>query len=140
MKQRWILPWGAILCFLGLQARGAVTFELLYAVSGSNGTWPVGIAETTNGDFYGTAVAGGIGAGVGQGGGYGTLFKLATNGTLSTMFIFGNTNGAHPVGIMAGRDENFYGATDLGGKPNAAVAYCDPCSSFGTGGKQRTQK
>ena len=48
--------------------------------------------------------------------GYGTVFKLATNGTLTTLISFNGTNGASPqAGLIQGADGNFYGTTTQGG-------------------------
>lgn len=69
-----------------------------------------------NGDLFGTASAGGAN-------GYGTIFKLGTNGLLTTMVPFGNTNGAAPKAVLTlGVDGDFYGTTSAGGDFNGQPA------------------
>ena len=69
-------------------------------------------------DFYGTTVAGGTN------GGYGTVFKINTNGTLTSLYSFnGGTNGAYPeVGLVQGGDGYFYGTTG-GDETNAGTVF-----------------
>ena len=43
---------------------------------------------------------------------YGTVFKVTTNGTLTTLVSFNGTNGANPnAALTLGNDGNFYGTT-----------------------------
>ena len=43
---------------------------------------------------------------------YGTIFRVTTNGVLTTLVSFANTNGACPVGkLILASDGNFYGTT-----------------------------
>ena len=78
---------------------------------------PTGLAQDVDGAFYGTTDEGGIGFGgasriCGGSGGFGTLFKLDTNGLLTTLFLFNRTNGANPrQPLIRGSDGNFYGMT-----------------------------
>src|SRR5262249_43940058 len=45
----------------------------------------------------------------------GTVFRVTTNGTLTTLAHFNNSNGAYPRGALAlGPDGNFYGTTESG--------------------------
>jgi uncharacterized repeat protein (TIGR03803 family) len=61
--------------------------------------------QGTDGYFYGTTWGGGSG-------GYGTVFRVTTNGALTTLASFYNTNGAVPqAGLTLGTDGNFYGTT-----------------------------
>jgi uncharacterized repeat protein (TIGR03803 family) len=58
---------------------------------------------------------GGLGYGVNSSG-YGTLFKITTNGSLTTLVWFNGTNGSNPGStLIKGVDGNFYGTTDSGG-------------------------
>ena len=67
------------------------------------------LCQGSDGNFYGTAANGGSG-------GYGTVFMLTTNGTLTTLASFSNTNGATPyAGLVQGSDGNLYGTTVSGG-------------------------
>jgi uncharacterized repeat protein (TIGR03803 family) len=46
----------------------------------------------------------------------GTIYKIDSNGFLTTLISFANTNGANPyAGLLLGRDGNFYGTTYAGG-------------------------
>jgi uncharacterized repeat protein (TIGR03803 family) len=70
------------------------------------------------GDIFGTANYGGAYTNAAQGGsGYGTVFEIAANGSVTVPVFFDNTNGAHPSGGMVlGKDGNFYGTTTWGGR------------------------
>jgi uncharacterized repeat protein (TIGR03803 family) len=123
------LPYGGLI--LGADAAlhgtcdqgGAGSFGTVYQVStngalailhsfseGSDGGQPVaGLLMGGDGNFYGTTFAGGAY-------GYGTVFRISTNGTLTTLVSLGYTNGAYPRGGLAqDADGNFYGATSQGG-------------------------
>jgi uncharacterized repeat protein (TIGR03803 family) len=77
----------------------------LDSFNGPNGANPaVGLAQGSDGSFYGTTIAGG--------GGYGTAFRVTPTGALTTLVSFNNTNGANPyAGLVQGSDGNFYGVT-----------------------------
>ena len=64
-----------------------------------------GLVLGGDGNFYGTTAAGGSS-------GYGTVFKVTTNGVLTSLVSFNDANGAYPsAGLVFGRDGNFYGTT-----------------------------
>ena len=74
------------------------------------------LTQGSDGNFYGTTyytytcvdAAGNIG--------YGTVFQMTTNGDLTTLAAFNNTNGAFPASaLVQGLDGNFYGTTTGGG-------------------------
>lgn len=93
----------------------------LYSFSGGDdGYLPfAGLVQGNDGNFYGTTCFGGTyGTGVaGDGLGYGTVFTITTNGTLTTLASFNGTNGAAPLaGLIQGTDGNFYGTTFAGGQ------------------------
>jgi len=68
------------------------------------------LMQAADGAFYGTAEAGGTN------GGWGTIFRVTSSGTLTAPFSFGNTNGARPVaGLVQDTDGVFYGTTYSGG-------------------------
>ena len=68
-----------------------------------------GLARGTDGNFYGTAANGGLY-------GDGTLFKITSSGTLTTLGWFDGPNGAHPAAaLLQALDGNFYGTTAAGG-------------------------
>jgi uncharacterized repeat protein (TIGR03803 family) len=106
-----------------ISTNGALT--TLYSFSGGNdGANPEsGLAQGSDGFFYGTTYFGGAsGPGVQ---GYGTVFKISTNGELATLYSFGTVrqfgnpvDGADPYGrLVQGSDGYFYGTTAYGG-PN----------------------
>jgi uncharacterized repeat protein (TIGR03803 family) len=82
---------------------------------GTDGADPHGAAliQTTSGDLYGTTGYGGANQ-------QGTVFKIAPDGTLTTLYSFcsqsGCTDGANPFGrLLQGADGDFYGTTHEGG-------------------------
>ncbi|HET9407465.1 MAG TPA: choice-of-anchor tandem repeat GloVer-containing protein [Candidatus Sulfotelmatobacter sp.] len=66
---------------------------------------PSGLIQATDGNFYGTT----------QGGGEveDTIFRMTTNGTLTTIHTF--TPGDDPNGVIQASDGNLYGTTEFGG-------------------------
>lgn len=106
------------------------TFTTLYTFGAAlNGTTYVntdGIApeapllQAADGNFYGTTQQGGTNK-------HGTLFKITSSGTLTTLYTFSatddhhrNADGFYPaVGLIQGSDGALYGAAE-GGGPNAA--------------------
>jgi uncharacterized repeat protein (TIGR03803 family) len=70
-----------------------------------------GVIQATDGNFYGTTVAGGAN-------GYGTIFKITSAGTLTTLHSFDSTDGENPYGqLLQATNGNLYGTTSYGG-PN----------------------
>jgi uncharacterized repeat protein (TIGR03803 family) len=90
------------------------TLTILYQFSGPDGSTPfAGLVQGIDGNFYGTTVDGGTN-------GQGTVFKITSQGTLTTLWQFtgGNTptNGIQPrARLVQGVDGNFYGTTYAGG-------------------------
>jgi len=91
-------------------------FTTLVSFGGTNGAYPQGrLVQASDGILYGTTESGGAYTNE-SGYGYGTAFKLTTNGTLTTLVSFGGTNGANPQGgLVQGADGNLYGTTVDGG-------------------------
>jgi uncharacterized repeat protein (TIGR03803 family) len=73
------------------------------------------LTQGADGDFYGTTQFGGAydNRRVGDDDvGNGTVFKVATNGSVTTLASFNGWNGAHPRGVLVqANDGNFYGVT-----------------------------
>ena len=92
------------------------TLVTLVSFGNTNGAYPqAGVIQATDGNFYGTTSAGGAYTNL-HGLGYGTIFKMTTNGTLTTLVSFDGTNGASPeAGLVQGTDGDFYGTTTNGG-------------------------
>jgi uncharacterized repeat protein (TIGR03803 family) len=73
--------------------------------------------EGADGNFYGATSYGGIGYQQGSSySGYGTVFRISSDGTLNTLVSFNGTNGSLPYArLVQGSDGNFYGTTWSGG-------------------------
>ncbi len=85
---------------------GALTTLHLFT-GGNDGGQPFpGLAQGSDGYFYGTTECGGTMD-------MGTVFKISTNGALTTLHLFGggDIDGAYPgAALVQGSDGNFYGA------------------------------
>jgi uncharacterized repeat protein (TIGR03803 family) len=84
----------------------------IYSFTGGNdGGGPLaGLVQGSDGNFYGTTAFGGVGN-------LGTVFRINTNGALTTLYSFnGGNDGANPyAGLVQGSDGYFYGTTQSGG-------------------------
>jgi uncharacterized repeat protein (TIGR03803 family) len=94
----------------------------------TDGSLPqAGVVEGTDGDFYGTTVEGGLTNSdlcSASGGTCGTLYKVTSSGTLTTLYSFCSlsncSDGTEPEGtLVEGSDGNFYGTTFAGGGSNS---------------------
>lgn len=92
------------------------TYASLFSFSITNGAYPqAALLPGADGALYGTTYAGGVYTNA-SGDGYGTIFKLSTNGGLTTLHSFNHTNGASPAApLILGADGDFYGTTENGG-------------------------
>ena len=91
----------------------------LYSFQGTDGEAPLaGLAQGTDGNFYGTTS---------QGGSFsdGTVFKTTPGGALTTLYNFsGDTDGYAPQGVLVqAGDGNFYGTTAYGGDNNGGTVF-----------------
>ncbi|MGP8199424.1 MAG: choice-of-anchor tandem repeat GloVer-containing protein [Limisphaerales bacterium] len=96
----------AILNVLPTNAPGPV-----FMFNGPDGGLPeAALLQAADGSFYGTTEYGGAN-------GYGTVFRMAANGALTSLFSFDYSNfGAYPsAALVQGADGNFYGTTQSGG-------------------------
>jgi uncharacterized repeat protein (TIGR03803 family) len=92
-------------------------FSTLYSFTGANdGAEPGGLAQGQDGNFYGATYHRGAFTYLdSSGNGFGTIYKITTNGVLTTLVSFNNTNGANPDSeLVLGGDGNFYGTTYSG--------------------------
>ena len=92
-----------------LTTNGALT--TLVSFDYDNGAYPYGgLIQASDGLFYGTTYYGGTN------GGWGTVFRMTADGTLTTLYSFGQADGAYPgAGLVQATDGNLYGTTSEGG-------------------------
>jgi uncharacterized repeat protein (TIGR03803 family) len=89
----------------------------LHRFNADDGYWPFsGLVQATDGNLYGTTNLGGIDGLNGQG----TVFKITTGGTLTTLYSFCSqpncSDGGDPYGaLVQASDGNFYGVAVGGG-------------------------
>lgn len=91
------------------------TFTTLYNFTGgtADGGFLYGTVDSDkDGNLYGSTVDGGAH-------GYGTVFKLAPDGTLTTLYNFtGGTDGGGPEGDMLKAGKNLFSTSTSGGDPS----------------------
>ncbi len=87
-------------------------FVWSFTFNGTNGCYPYSLTQAADGDLYGTTATGGIGYDGQAGVGYGTVFRITTDGALTPLFLFGYTNGSRPHSVTQGTDGDLYGTTD----------------------------
>ena len=96
------------------------TLTDLYSFGGTNDGFNLsaGLVQGSDGYFYGTTVQGGTNN-------LGTVFKINTNGALSSLYSFTGTNdGKNPTaGLVQGSDGCFYGTTSSGGTNNYGTVF-----------------
>jgi uncharacterized repeat protein (TIGR03803 family) len=121
------LLWAAALALPAFAAQAGVVFTNLYSfTNGVDGKCPAaGLVQGSDGNFYGTTQGDGL---------YhsGTVFKLTTNGELTTLHAFGEVtdslghplDGWFPYGtLIQASDGLFYGVTSAGGAYDAGVVF-----------------
>ena len=81
----------------------------------SDGAFPVALVQGKGGYFYGTASEGGLTNSLCYPMGCGTVFKVTTTGTLTTLYSFCSktncTDGANPEPVIQATDGKLYGPT-----------------------------
>ena len=93
---------------------GTLTALYSFCSQGScaDGSSPLGLIQAADGNFYGIANGGGAN-------GVGTVFKITTAGSLTTLYSFCTqslcTDGEYPRPLVQATDGNFYGTTNGGG-------------------------
>jgi len=97
------------------------TFTTLYTFTGgTNGSYPYsGVIQGSDGYLYGTTSSGGTNS-------YGTVFKISTTGTLTSLYSFtgGTSDGCSPYsGFIQGSDGYLYGTTNGCGTYSRGVIY-----------------
>ena len=111
-----------VICALSAVTASAQTFTTLFSFDGKDGSEPEGtLAQGGDGNFYGTAFAGGTSTHCGAG--CGVVYRITQQGKLSVLHNFARTNGMAPGGgLVLATNGNFYGTTTDGGTGHA----CDP--------------
>jgi uncharacterized repeat protein (TIGR03803 family) len=94
------------------------TLTRLYSLRGTDGAFPWGLIQATDGNLYGTTLEGGANDLCNAA--CGTVFKITLSGTLTTLHNFCSesvcADGASPyAGLVQGTDGNLYGTTEGGG-------------------------
>jgi uncharacterized repeat protein (TIGR03803 family) len=86
---------------------------LVASFGDEDGSFPRGLTEGVDGNFYGVTERNGRYGEVGMG----TIFRVTREGALSTIVKFNGVNGANPqVPLVAGSDGNLYGVASAGGR------------------------
>lgn len=100
-------------------------FSSLFSFNGTNGAWPCALlVRGIDDSFIGTTETGGLGYNGTPAYGNGTVFRITTNGTLTTLVFFNGTNGVNPsAGLVQGTDGNFYGTTTWGGAHGSGTVF-----------------
>jgi uncharacterized repeat protein (TIGR03803 family) len=102
------------------------TLTTLHNFDGSENEMPLGaLVQATDGNFYGTTRYGGGGNNC-DSDSCGSIFKITSSGTLTTVHSFDGSDGWWPfAGLVQATDGNFYGTTIYGGSGD--------CYGFGCG-------
>ncbi len=86
--------------------------------------YPAGsLVQGSDGNFYGTTEAGGSHE-------KGTVYKVTTNGVLTTLLAFRGSDGANPNKLVLGHDGYFYGTTANGGPGGGGTIFRLVISAF----------
>ena len=82
--------------------------EVLYSFTLGPANPEAALVQGRDGNFYGTTSSGGTKN-------YATVFRVGTNGALTTLVSFAGSNGAYPrAGLVQGSDGKLYGTTFSG--------------------------
>ncbi len=94
----------------------------------SDGGYPTGLTQGSDGNFYGSTTNYGVGGG--------TIFKITPGGSFSIVYTFTSTDGSSGDvrgNLIQGVDGNFYGESGTGGAPeNGTIFRVTPGGSFST--------
>jgi uncharacterized repeat protein (TIGR03803 family) len=98
-------------------------FNTLANFNEDNGADPqyMSPVQGVDGNFYGTT---GHGGNLGCTSGCGTIFKITSDGTLTTLHSFSGPDGSEPYpSMLLGTDGNFYGTTYTGGSSSYGTIF-----------------
>jgi uncharacterized repeat protein (TIGR03803 family) len=101
-----------------ISANGALTSLYSFTDANDGGNPYAGLVQGSDGNLYGTTEGGGTNN-------YGTVFKISTNGVLTSLHSFTGTNdGGNPyAGLVQGSDGDLYGTTSGGGTNGAGTVF-----------------
>jgi uncharacterized repeat protein (TIGR03803 family) len=101
----------------------------LHSFEQTDGDNPISnLVQGTDGNFYGTAAYGGLYPN------FGTIFKITSSGTFTTLHNFDSTDGAYLyAGLLQATNGKFYGATFAGGSSSACTFGCGTVFSLSVG-------
>ena len=92
---------------------------MLHSFGGAPANPSSSLTVGSDGNLYGTTSGGG------DGGGYGTVFRMDLSGNLTTLHSFRYSDGAFPfASLIQAADGNFYGVTFRGDPLLVAAAAC----------------
>jgi uncharacterized repeat protein (TIGR03803 family) len=119
--------YGAFGTVYKITPNGKVT--TLHSFEQTDGDNPISnLVQGTDGSFYGTASYGG------KYPNFGTVFKITSTGTLTTLHNFDSTDGSYPyAGLIQATNGKFYGATFGGGSSSACKYGCGTVFSLSVG-------
>jgi len=126
LRQFHVLQSVTLLAFCFTTLTTAQTLTALYNFQGPDGSAPIGpLVQGTDGNFYGTTSYGGNLLECTSAPGCGTVFKVTSTGTLTTLHSFcaqpNCKDGAYPLAaLVQGADGKFYGTTSAGGNASSA--------------------
>lgn len=93
------------------------------ALANSNSLPLAGLVQALDGHLYGTTAFGGPSARTNGPYGYGTIFRLTTNGQFTTLHSFDGANGVYPsAALIQAKDSRLYG-TAAGGNTNFPASF-----------------
>jgi uncharacterized repeat protein (TIGR03803 family) len=114
----WVV-WGVMIFGFASLAQAAVTFSVVAQLGATApGYQPNQVVEAGDGNYYGTTTYGGTNNN-------GTIFRLTTGGTLTTLYSFsGGTDGSEPSGTLTlGSDGKLYGTAFLKGASGSGTFF-----------------
>jgi uncharacterized repeat protein (TIGR03803 family) len=141
MRQlNWSIKAGGalLLCAMASVASPAQTFTSLHSFSGTDGSNPQGaLIQASDGNLYGTTSFGGAHSGCSiDKTTCGTVYRLTTSGTLTTVHSFDGTDGYEPMaGLIQVGHSDLYGTTAQGGITGVGTVF-----KINLGGKLKTMQ
>jgi len=96
---------------------GAISSLYSFGGGGDGGLPYAGLIQGPDGSLYGTTYRGGATDN-------GTVFRISTNGVLTTLAVLNGADGVYPyAALVIGSDGNFYGTTTSGGSSNNGTVF-----------------